>query len=135
MKSVAMFAIAIALALALVPAAGAKGPASGRVCGLSGCKPLANAQVVIEALLSAPFVLADAPAPAPHFRVVFTSAGRYGPHASLVYVPARRLLLARAVLVDSSSGPYWRTMSPRAERLLRRITRGMTPYRAARRWR
>jgi hypothetical protein len=90
---------------------------------------------VLEALLSPPIDLRDAPARAPYYRIAFTSTGHLGGRSSLVYVPARRMVLARPLIVDTSGGLTWRTLAPRAERMLQRLTRGVRPYRAPRSWR
>ena len=133
-------AIAVAAALSLVAAAGAKGPVSGTVCGASGCAALAEPGAAFQALRwEGTFQIVRAPRPARFYRLTFTSPDPGGFRWTVLYVPARRVLrvddrAATPPEYGTPVRPYWRTLGMRQLRLLGAVTSDLAPFRAPRRW-
>jgi hypothetical protein len=123
------------LALALVLALPARGPAKEgitrlRVCGASACTVVASPRE-ISAFLSA-ITNASRPAPAPAaFFTLRPERTKEWPTTwpRFVYLPA-----ARMIRVQIDSTPEWRWLG-RRDPLVRKLIRGLTPYPAPRRWR
>ena len=135
--------LAVATLVVIVPAsAQAKGPASGRLCGESGCVTLQGWDTIrpFTAWWDTPFTERAAPRPAPFFRLVVTQAS---PHVgrkitwTLLYVPARnamRISQSRVPPYSAGMGPFWRTIPITARAGLRRATAALTPFRPSSHW-
>jgi hypothetical protein len=76
-----------------------------------------------------PFNLLDAPRPAPFYRIAFGRS--YGPGfpQRYLYVPSRD-----RIRVDGAGLSYWRSVPRGARGALERMTHGLRPYPAPRRW-
>ena len=132
--------VAAAAALTLVGAATAKGPVAGNVCGTASCKAVTEPGTVYQALRwEGTFQVVRAPRPARFYTLTFSASAPDGFRWSVLYVPARRLLrvderAATPPEYGTPVRPYWRTLGPSQLRLLAEVTRGVTPFRAPRRW-
>jgi len=128
------------LVAALVPAAQAKGPGSGQLCGESGCSSLQGYEQLelFWSWWSEPFSQRRAPRPAPFFRLVVRQAAPAPITWTLVYAPRRnamRISQSRVPPYSTGIGPYWRTIPASVRAGLLRVTRELTPFPAAPNWR
>jgi hypothetical protein len=120
-------------ALVAVSGAAAKSPRRVTVCGASGCVRVIDPQRTYDlTTFSGPFMLGDAPRPAPYF-VLAVADGSPGSPARWIYVPSRRMLrLAGGFSVSA----YWRSVPRSFVAALAPVVRGLRPYPAAlARWR
>jgi hypothetical protein len=130
----------LAVALALVPAAAAKEPVTGNVCGAGGCTTISEPGTVYQALRWAGvFEVVRAPRPARFYTLTFSAPGPEGFRWPLVYVPSRRVLRvddrqATPPEYGRPVAPYWRTLTRRQLRVLATVTRGLQPFPPSRRW-
>lgn len=135
-----LFAV-VALVVAAVPAARAKGPAFGQLCGSSGCSALdASGLEPFSSWWFEPFAERPAPKPAPFFRVVVRQSAPDGLTPvtwTLLYAPQRNAMRIRQSRVPPYStgiGPYWRTVPTSARPALARATAAVKPFAASRSW-
>ena len=114
----------------------AKGPAEGRLCGVSGCVTLRGWEELkpFTSWWDAPFKVRTAPRPAPFFRLIIHQAAPDNAKTitwTLLYVPSRdsmRITQSRVPPYSSGIGPYWRTIPATARAGLRRATASLSPY-------
>jgi hypothetical protein len=128
LRSASVAIAAAALALAPAAPAGAKEPTSAQACDADLCNTVTN-----KGALRALQEQAPAKAPqraAPFYRVRTTISA--GPDEEFrfttAYVPSLRLLRD----YEPATGYLWLTPSPRATRVLERLTRGLEPIPARR---
>jgi hypothetical protein len=128
-------------ALALVPAAAAKYPVSGNVCGAQRCVTLDGPGTLYQALRwEGTFRIVGAPQPAPFYTLTFSAPDPGGFRWRLVYAPARRVVrvddrAATPPELGPPGRPYWRTLGRRQMRLLSGAIRDLEPFPPSRRWR
>jgi hypothetical protein len=134
-------ALGAAALIALCSAGGAqaKGPDLARACGASGCAT-GRGGVRVDSLIewmSSMFTLAEAPRPAPYYRITFRDHGTL--FMTLLWVPARHRMrvLQPAVypFAPGSNHPYWRPVSARGAAVLGRAVARLKPFSAPRAWR
>ena len=139
-QNVSRIAPAVLAGLALVPAAAAKEPVTGNVCGVAGCTTLAEPGTVYQALRwEGTFEIVRAPRPARFYSLTFSAPGPEGFRWRLLYAPARGVLrVDDRAATDPSYGrpvrPYWRTVTRAQLRVLAAVTRGIAPFPPSRRW-
>jgi len=125
------------LALALATSAAAKGPSHATICGASRCIAI-DGDIKVYSLLDwqgRPFMVVDAPRPAPYYAVTLLGWGR------ILYVPKLRLMRIwqgpqayGGFPPGSSSAPYWRAVPTYLRTTYARLLRGLDPRPAPARW-
>ena len=127
------------LALFVTGGAQAKGPDLARACGASGCTTFHGANRVDDLMewMGAAFTLADAPTPAPFYRISFRDHGKA--FMTLLWVPSRhRMRVLQPVVYPFAPGsnpPYWRPVSAKGAGVLGRAVEGLRPFSTPRTWR
>jgi hypothetical protein len=126
------------LALALAASAAAKGPDRASVCGATHCVTVQgdiHVWSLLEWLGSSPFMVRDAPKPAPYYAIEIRDWGE------LLYLPNRNVIRVWQgphaygnFAPNSSSAPYWRSLPPSARTLYAKLVRGLAPRAAPARW-
>jgi hypothetical protein len=130
---------AAVVALALAGAAQAKGPDLARACGASGCTTLRGPKSVYPLLdwMSAAFMIADTPGPAPYYHITFRDRGSV--FMTLIWVPSRHrirvLQPASYPFAPGSQHPYWRAVSAKGAAALAKAVAGLRPFSTPRVWR
>jgi hypothetical protein len=131
---------AVLIALCTAGIAQAKGPDLARACGASGCHTVRGAPRVYELIewTYGMFTVADAPRPAPFYRIVLRDRGRVS--WTLLYVPSKRLVRVWQPAINSlyapgGGSPYWRPVNAKGAAVLGRTLAGLKPFSAPRTWR
>jgi hypothetical protein len=130
MSRLPLFASAVVV-LVVASAAGAKGPMPTRICGSSGCVPLAEpAAAALAEGLGSPFTLLAPPRPAPFYVIRLRRFDDNDP------VP-RPWIFARGAIRIAQPGerPYWRTLPAGATTALNKLATRLAPYPASSGWR
>jgi hypothetical protein len=133
MRTKPVLLLALASALLIAPAAGAKGISKMEVCGKSQCATLPGHGDDLEALLAGGTTAGPPEGPAPWYVVHTTvrpSRGEdFEPFSFReAYVPSAGLLRVRA----EGGGYEWRTVGTDYEAAMRKATAGLAPRPAAR---
>jgi hypothetical protein len=137
-RFVAAVALAAGVAAVSATAAEAKGPNVASVCGAARCITI-DGETAVWPFLAwqyVPFSARRAPAPAPYYSIRLHEPT--GIRWVLLYVPRRhvvRFWQSRVPPYSQGIGPYWRTLPASAERVFRRVVRGLAPRAAPDNWR
>jgi hypothetical protein len=135
MRTILVSLLALASALVVAPAAGAKGISKMEVCGASHCATLPGEGDDLEALMIGSSVAGPPDGPAPWYvvRSTVTPSREQGEDFEPftfreAYVPSAGLLRVRA----EGGGFEWRDVGARYEAAMERATAGLGPRPAAR---
>jgi hypothetical protein len=137
-RLVAAVALTAAVVAASATSAQAKGPNVASVCGATRCITI-HGEMAVWPLLSwqyVPFSIRRTPVPAPYYSIRLHDPT--GIKWVLLYVPkqhAVRFWQSRVPPYSQGIGPFWRTLPANAERVFRRVVRGLAPRVAPDDWR